>query len=98
MMKFDVVELFAGVGGFRIGLNNIKSFNKKTGKANERKKWNFVWANQWEPSTITQPAYECYIKRFGKRNVSNEDIAKVDKTLIPDHTLLVGGFPCQDYS
>lgn len=97
-MKLDVVELFAGVGGFRVGLNHIKEFDEVTGLAIENGDWNFVWANQWEPSTKTQPAYHCYITRFGELNHSNVDINKVDKKEIPNHTLLVGGFPCQDYS
>lgn len=97
-MKLDVVELFAGVGGFRIGLNHIKGFDEKTGLAIENGDWNFVWANQWEPSTKLQPAYECYVTRFGGDNNSNLDINKVNKKEIPDHMLLVGGFPCQDYS
>lgn len=97
-MKLDVVELFAGVGGFRVGLNHIKEFDKKTGLAIENGDWNFVWANQWEPSTKSQPAYECYVTRFGEANHSNLDINKVNKKEIPNHTLLVGGFPCQDYS
>lgn len=95
-MKKTVVELFAGVGGFRVGLNNIKSFDKN-GKAIENRDWKFVWANQWEPSTKVQHAYECYRTRFGDE-CSNEDINQVDKTTIPNHSLLVGGFPCQDYS
>ncbi|CZE46970.1 DNA (cytosine-5-)-methyltransferase [Campylobacter geochelonis] len=97
-MKLDVVELFAGVGGFRVGLNHIKSIDKNSKKAIENDKWNFVWANQFEPSTKTQHAFECYITRFGLKNHSNTDISKVDKTTIPNHSLLVGGFPCQDYS
>ena len=97
-MKIKVVELFAGVGGFRVGLNNIKSFNKNTGRANENGDWDFVWANQWEPSTRVQHAYNCYVTRFGEEHTSNEDINKVNKKDIPDHDLLVGGFPCQDYS
>ena len=97
-MELKVVELFAGVGGFRVGLNHIKGFNQETGLAIEDGDWEFVWANQWEPSTKAQPAFECYIKRFGHKNHSNVDINKVDKKEIPNHTLLVGGFPCQDYS
>lgn len=46
----------------------------------------------------TQDAFNCYTKRFGEENSSNIDIFKVDKKTIPDHTLLVGGFPCQNYS
>lgn len=97
-MKLSVVELFAGVGGFRVGLNDIKSFDNKTGLAIENRDWDFVWANQFEPAYKTQDAYECYVKRFGKEDVSNLDINLVDKKIIPDHSLLVGGFPCQDYS
>jgi DNA (cytosine-5)-methyltransferase 1 len=84
--EIRVVELFAGVGGFRLGLEN-SSIRFKT-----------VWANQWEPGRKSQHAYDCYIKRFGcGENHVNEDISKV-KELIPEHDLLVGGFPCQDYS
>ena len=63
-MKKTVIELFAGVGGFRVGLNNIKGFNEQ-GKAIENRDWDFVWANQWEPSTKIQHAYDCYVTRFG---------------------------------
>lgn len=97
-MKLSVVELFAGVGGFRVGLNDIKTFDYETGLAIENRDWDFVWANQFEPAYKTQDAYECYAKRFGKEDVSNLDINLVDKKTIPDHNLLVGGFPCQDYS
>ncbi|MEZ4887124.1 MAG: DNA (cytosine-5-)-methyltransferase [Chitinophagales bacterium] len=79
-----VVELFAGVGGFRLGL--------------ERSNYKVIWSNQWEPSTKKQHASMVYEARFGKENHSNQDIAKVDTSEIPDHDLLVGGFPCQDYS
>jgi len=82
--KIKVAELFAGVGGFRLGL--------------EKNNYQVVWSNQWEPSTKTQHASLVYESRFGKNHHSNEDISKVLTTEIPDHDLLVGGFPCQDYS
>ena len=95
-MDKTVVELFAGVGGFRVGLNNVKLVK---GKVKETTTFDFVWANQWEPSTKAQHAYDCYIQRFGNTIYhSNEDISTINKKHIPDHTLLVGGFPCQDYS
>ena len=96
-MKKTVIELFAGVGGFRVGLNNINSFDEN-GHAVENGPWKFVWANQWEPSTKTQHAFDCYNTRFAGDNNSNTDISLVNKAEIPDHTLLTGGFPCQDYS
>jgi len=96
-MKKTVIELFAGVGGFRVGLNNIKEINNK-GIAIENGPWTFVWSNQWEPSTKKQHAFDCYNTRFPSKHNSNSDISKVDKNKIPNHTLLTGGFPCQDYS
>jgi len=83
------IELFAGVGGFRIGLE--KASTDKIG-------FDITWSNQWEPSTKTQHASDIYCTRFGYENHSNEDIAKIDVADIPEHDLLVGGFPCQDYS
>lgn len=94
-MKKTLVELFAGVGGFRVGLNHVEL---KNDKVIEKGNWECLWANQWEPATKNQEAYDCYVKRFGSDNVSNTDIFSVNKHDIPDHTLLVGGFPCQDYS
>ena len=85
MSKLEVVELFAGVGGFRIGL-------EATGK------FKVVWSNQWEPSTKTQHASMVYESRFGSKNHSTNDIHDVPTNQIPDCDVLVGGFPCQDYS
>ena len=84
------LELFAGVGGFRIGL--------------ERAGIEVIWSNQWEPSTKVQHASSCYEANFGKEGHVNLDIAlAIDADLnggatIPPADLFVGGFPCQDYS
>ncbi len=83
------IELFAGVGGFRIGLERISSSDEG---------YDIVWSNQWEPSTKTQHASDVYCARFGYTNHANENISKVKVSVIPEHDLLVGGFPCQDYS
>lgn len=96
-MKKTVIELFAGVGGFRIGLNKITSIDEN-GRAIENGDFEFVWANQWEPSTKIQYAFDCYNLRFNESNNSNIDISLVNKNDIPNHSLLCGGFPCQDYS
>jgi len=81
-----VVELFAGVGGFRIGLEGASDA------------YETVWNNQWEPSTQHQDASIVYQARFGRKGHCNRDINLVDTNEIPDHDLMVGGFPCQDYS
>src|SRR5690606_3968003 len=81
-----VAELFAGVGGFRLGLE----------AASDRYK--VVWSNQWEPGRKTQHASGIYTARFGPEGHSNADLATVPLKEIPEHDLLVGGFPCQDYS
>lgn len=81
-----MVELFAGVGGFRLGLE----------AASDRYK--VIWANQWEPYKSDQWAFDCYVSHFGKSpDYVCQDIA-IAKDRVPDHDLLVGGFPCQDYS
>lgn len=86
MHTIRTVELFAGVGGFRLGLE----------AASERFK--IIWADQWEPSMQRQYAFECYTAHFGIGDqYICQDIRKA-KVNIPDHDLLVGGFPCQDYS
>jgi DNA (cytosine-5)-methyltransferase 1 len=90
MNKIKVIELFAGVGGFRIGL---EGFPEK-----KNSKYKVVWSNQWEPMTKVQHASDVYINKFGSKNHSNKNISEVDTKNIPNHDLLVGGFPCQDYS
>lgn len=93
MVKIRVVELFAGVGGFRIGL---EGYPPKKDSAYE-----VLWSNQWEPSTKKQHASLVYQARWPDCDHRNENIEKViekDFDSIPDHDLLVGGFPCQDYS
>ena len=84
--RIRVVELFAGVGGFRIGLEGASDA------------YETIWNNQWEPSTIHQDASLVYRARFGSNGHSNKDINIVPTSEIPNHDLLVGGFPCQDYS
>lgn len=97
-----VVELFAGVGGFRIGLEGWQGKSSTSGYTKKlNAHYQTVWCNQWEPGTKSQAASSIYIERFGQKGHANEDIEKIiehDFESIPDHDLLVGGFPCQDYS
>ena len=92
LMNKTICELFAGVGGFRLGFERLNSG------------WETIWFSQWEPGARTQWAHDCYVSHFGDSKDMNdeihtgEDISTMDKNAIPDHSLLVGGFPCQDYS
>src|SRR3989344_5930041 len=94
VIPLKVAELFAGVGGFRLGLD--RASEKEDGRTGYR--FETIWSNQWEPATKRQHASEVYVARFGADGHSNDDIAKVTTGDIPDHHVLVGGFPCQDYS
>lgn len=91
-MEKTICELFAGVGGFRLGFDRLGSG------------WETTWFSQWEPGAKAQWAHDCYVQHFGDSPDLNnefhtgEDISTMDKQAIPDHSLLVGGFPCQDYS
>ena len=91
-MEMTICELFAGVGGFRLGFDRLGLG------------WRTTWFSQWEPGARTQWAHDCYVRHYGECADLNgeyhtgEDISLMDKSAIPDHNLLVGGFPCQDYS
>ena len=99
-----VAEMFAGVGGFRMALEGYGEpgdafYMPPAGD------FETVWANQWEPGTDSrQFAWRCYESRFGKGSCVNLDIERVldeyesGERDVPDFDLLVGGFPCQDYS
>ncbi|HGH0860558.1 TPA: DNA (cytosine-5-)-methyltransferase, partial [Staphylococcus pseudintermedius] len=89
MNNLKVVELFAGVGGFRLGLEQTKN-----------QIFDVNWANQWEPSRKVQHAFDCYNQRFSNGKHVNRDIAEVSDIEMAQTNadMIVGGFPCQDYS
>lgn len=91
--KIKVIDLFAGVGGFRVGLERA---NKNIGF----EKYKFVWGNQWEPGIKSQHAADIYRARFktSDKDFANEDISTIKTSDIPEHDMMVAGFPCQDYS
>ena len=105
VMNYSVVELFAGVGGFRLGFESASKSSDST--------FDVVWSNQWEPSTKVQHASDIYCKRWGLKELedtpltyvstkgdvhTNMDIGLIKAKDIPKHDILCGGFPCQDYS
>lgn len=106
MDTIRVAELFAGVGGFRLGLDGYRDPEHPEFDMPAAGPYKTVWANQWEPPGTDgkQFAWRCYEQRFGEGSCVNEDINKVldeyeaGEREIPDFDMLVGGFPCQDYS
>lgn len=100
--ELKVIELFAGVGGFRLGLEGYKG---KSAISNYKKNvksdvvYTVTYSNQFEPSTKSQHASKIYEKRFGNNGHFNFDISDLDSKILKERCeLLVGGFPCQDYS
>ena len=102
-----VAELFAGVGGFRLGLE-YKGVARRWPRP-RAEGFEVIWSNQWEPDEVTkknegkQWASKIYTKWFGSEGHEGGDIheftkRKSDTYAVPEHDLLVGGFPCQDYS
>lgn len=87
--SLNTLELFAGVGGFRVGLERADDQLFVT-----------KWANQWEPSKKVQEAFDCYNTHFPESQNLNEDISKISDDFFEelDVSLICGGFPCQDYS
>ncbi len=92
-MSIKVIELFAGVGGFRLGLEGYPR--------SEDSPFEVIWSNQWEPGKLKQYANLVYANRWPNAVHCGENIESVIENsfdTIPDHDMLVGGFPCQDYS
>lgn len=86
MEKCRYIELFAGVGGFHVGLDRAdKDFFK------------CVMANQWEPGAKDQFAANIYRKRFPDDLLINDDVNNISGSDY-EVDMLMGGFPCQDYS
>ena len=88
--------MFDGVGGFIVGLDNAnKELNKKV--------YETLYSNQFEPSRKSQDAYEVGLYQFPDMIHSNKDIelwedSEFQKLKDDGVNMIVGGFPCQDYS
>lgn len=75
--KFKFIDLFAGIGGLRLG------FQLEGGDC--------VFTSEWD-----KYAQLTYRANFGDE--PQGDITKINENEIPDHDILLGGFPCQSFS
>lgn len=92
MGKIKVFSMFDGVGGFTVGLNKSDS-NYYTTK----------YSNQFEPSRKSQDAFEVGRYRFPNMEHIGEDVSNIEDSKFLEMkkngvNMIVGGFPCQDYS
>src|SRR5690625_3444256 len=81
-MKFTYVSLFSGIGGFEQALDKLEG--------------ECVFASEHDPKMKTQWAAKAYEVLYGIEPAG--DITQIDAKDVPDHDLLVGGFPCQAFS
>jgi DNA (cytosine-5)-methyltransferase 1 len=81
---FDAVELFAGIGGIRLGFQ--KAFDKRI---------KFQWAND-----LNNACCKTYRSNFGEDSIVCGDIEEIvrDMSHVPNHDILLAGFPCQPFS
>ena len=89
MTQLNVYEMFAGVGGFRVGFDRVDgSF------------FNTILANQWEPGKKNQFAYDCYNRHFPDSVNLNKDVHDISEEFYQRQSIdfIVGGHPCQSFS
>lgn len=75
--RFEFIDLFAGIGGFRLAFQNLGG--------------HCVFSSEW--NNYAKKTYEA---NFGE--VPFGDITKISADSIPNHDILIAGFPCQPFS
>lgn len=76
---FDFIDLFAGIGGLRVGFEAIGG--------------RCVFTSEW--NKFSQQTYKA---NFGESHPIAGDITQIHEKDIPDHDVLLAGFPCQPFS
>lgn len=89
MKTYNLVTLFSGCGGLDLGfLGGFTIFGKKYNK----NPFDIIWANDF-----FKQAAETYRYNIGD-HIHYEDITLIDKSTLPKADIVLGGFPCQDFS
>lgn len=90
---YKVVSLFSGCGGLDLGfLGGFSCFGEGNRIEFGKNPFEIVWANDF-----LKPACDTYSKYFS-HDIVFGDITKIDKVTIPKGDIVIGGFPCQDFS
>ena len=79
--KIKIIDLFAGIGGIRLGFQNASNNNIEC-----------VFTSEWNKYSV-----QTYLENFNDFSVQG-DITKINEKLIPEHDILLAGFPCQPFS
>jgi len=82
MKKLSVIDLFAGIGGIRLGFDQAFGDAVKT-----------VFISEWDIK-----AQETYQANFPNSVEISGDITQIDETSIPSFDICLAGFPCQAFS
>ncbi len=91
--KYKVVSLFSGCGGLDLGvLGGFSVFGNENKKDFGRNPFDIIWANDF-----FKPACDTYKQNF-QHEIVYGDITQIDKSTIPQADIVIGGFPCQDFS
>ncbi|UPQ80719.1 DNA cytosine methyltransferase [Flavobacterium azooxidireducens] len=79
--KLKIIDLFAGIGGIRLGFEKASNFNIDC-----------VFTSEWNKYSV-----QTYTSNFDDL-IIHGDITKINENLIPEHDILLAGFPCQPFS
>ncbi|EDS73165.1 DNA (cytosine-5-)-methyltransferase [Anaerofustis stercorihominis DSM 17244] len=80
--KIRSIDLFAGIGGIRLGFENVFKDNIET-----------VFVSEWD-----KYAKKTYMENFNDDFEIAGDITEIDETSIPNFDICLAGFPCQAFS
>jgi len=100
-MSIKYIDLFAGVGGFHYGIEKVCKTSNDLGNSSNNRRKLLQRIQPSEATCVYSNEYDKYANSVYKKHYErcdDRDIRTVKTSEIPDHDLLVGGFPCQAFS